>query len=97
MTGSDGREPAVRRRVVVSGQVQGVFFRDSCRREALRRGVSGWVRNCPDGTVEAVFEGPPDGVSAMVAWSRRGPGHAVVDDVQVTEEPPEGADGFRVR
>jgi acylphosphatase len=97
VTGSDAREAAVRRRVVVSGQVQGVFFRDTCRREALRRGVAGWVRNCPDGTVEAVFEGPADGVSAMVAWSRRGPGQAVVDDVQVTEEPPEGADGFRVR
>jgi acylphosphatase len=55
------------------------------------------VRNCPDGTVEAVFEGPPDAVSAMIAWSRRGPAHAVVDDVRVTEEPPEGADGFRVR
>lgn len=97
MTGSDAPEPAVRRRVVVSGQVQGVFFRDTCRREALRRGVTGWVRNCPDGTVEAVFEGPPEEVSAMVAWSRRGPAQAVVDDARVTEEPPEGADGFRVR
>jgi acylphosphatase len=97
VTGSDAREPAVRRRVVVSGQVQGVFFRHTCRREALRRGVTGWVRNCPDGTVEAVFEGPEDAVSAMVAWARAGPAHAVVDDVQVTEEPLEGADGFRVR
>ncbi len=86
----------MRRRVVVSGQVQGVFFRDTCRREAARRGVSGWVRNCPDGTVEAVFEGPPDAVSAMVAWARSGPAQAVVDDVQVAEEPPGGDDGFRV-
>ena len=96
MTGSAGEE-AVRRRVVVSGQVQGVFFRDTCRREAARHGVAGWVRNCPDGTVEAVFEGPLDGVAAMVAWARRGPAHAVVDDVQTFEETPEGRTGFAVR
>ena len=96
MTGSAGQDP-VRRRVVVSGHVQGVFFRDTCRREAARHGVTGWVRNCPDGTVEAVFEGPEDAVAAMVAWARRGPAHAVVDDVRVTEEPPEGTDGFTVR
>ncbi len=96
MTGSGGQE-AVRRRVVVSGQVQGVFFRDTCRREAARHGVSGWVRNCPDGTVEAVFEGPEDAVAAMVAWARRGPAHAVVDDVRTFEETPEGSTGFAVR
>jgi acylphosphatase len=87
----------VRRRVVVSGQVQGVFFRDTCRREAARRGVAGWVRNCPDGTVEAVFEGPDDAVAAMVAWARTGPAQAVVDDVQETEEEPEGITGFATR
>jgi acylphosphatase len=83
--------------VVVSGQVQGVFFRDTCRREAIRRGVTGWVRNGADGTVEAVFEGPAGAVSAMVDWARAGPGQAVVDDVRVSEEPPEGTDGFTVR
>ena len=97
MTGSAAGSTVVRRRVVVSGQVQGVFFRDTCRREAARRSVKGWVRNCPDGTVEAVFEGPADAVSAMIAWARKGPGQAVVDDVRVTEEPPEGTDGFTVR
>ncbi len=96
MTGSGGQQP-VRRRVVVSGQVQGVFFRDTCRREAARHGVSGWVRNCPDGTVEAVFEGPEDSVSAMVAWARRGPAQAVVDDVRTSDETPEGGTGFSVR
>ena len=96
MTGS-GRQEPVRRRVVVSGQVQGVFFRDTCRREAARHGVSGWVRNRPDGTVEAVFEGPEDAVAAMVAWARSGPAHAVVDGVQTFDEPPEGGTGFAVR
>ncbi len=96
MTGSAGQE-ALRRRVVVSGQVQGVFFRDTCRREAVRRGVTGWVRNCPDGTVEAVFEGAEDAVSAMVAWARTGPAHSVVDDVQAFDETPEGVTGFAVR
>jgi acylphosphatase len=87
----------VARRVVVSGQVQGVFFRDTCRREAARHAVTGWVRNCPDGTVEAVFEGPEDAVAAMVAWARRGPAHAVVHDVQTFDETPEGRTGFAVR
>lgn len=96
MTGSADQE-CVRRRVVVSGQVQGVFFRDTCRREAARRGVTGWVRNCPDGTVEAVFEGAADDVSAMVCWAREGPAHAVVDGVQTFDETPEGGEGFRVR
>ena len=96
MTGSAGQE-AVRRRVVVSGRVQGVFFRDTCRREAARHRVAGWVRNCPDGTVEAVFEGPEGAVSAMVAWARRGPAQAMVDDVQTFDETPEGRTGFAVR
>ncbi len=96
MTGSAGREP-VRRRVVVSGQVQGVFFRNTCRREAARHGVAGWVRNNPDGTVEAVFEGPEDAVSAMVAWANTGPDQAVVEDVQETTEEPEGISGFATR
>ena len=95
---ADAADAAVtRRHVVVRGQVQGVFFRDSCRREARGRGVSGWVRNSPDGSVEAVFEGPPDAVEEMVSWARRGPRDAWVDAVEVHDEPPEGLDGFSVR
>lgn len=86
----------VRRRVIVSGLVQGVFFRDTCRREAARNGVTGWVRNRPDGTVEAAFEGPPARVDRMVAWAHRGPAGARVDHVDVRDEPPEGLAGFTV-
>jgi acylphosphatase len=77
--------------------VQGVWFRDSCRREALTRDVAGWVRNRMDGTVEAVFEGPAPAVAEMVAWCRVGPPRADVSGIDVTEEPPEGIVGFRVR
>jgi acylphosphatase len=86
----------IRRRVVVSGRVQGVFFRDSTRREARRRGVAGWVTNRPDGRVEAVFEGEPDAVEALVTWSARGPLQAKVTDQAVTAEDPQGEVGFRV-
>ena len=86
-----------RRTVVARGRVQGVFFRDSTRREAERRGVAGWARNRPDGAVEAVFEGTPEDVDAMVAFVRGGPGHAEVSDVDVREEAPEGLSGFSVR
>ena len=68
----------VRRRVVVGGRVQGVFFRDSTRREAQQRGVSGWARNLPDGRVEVVLEGGPDEVAAVLSWLRDGPPHARV-------------------
>ena len=88
---------AVRRRVVVRGNVQGVFFRDSCRRAAESRGVAGWVTNRPDGAVEAVFEGEPDAVSAMVDWCSRGPRGADVDSVDETTEEPEGLSGFEIR
>jgi acylphosphatase len=88
---------AVRRRVVVHGYVQGVFFRDSCRREARSRGVAGWVSNRRDGAVEAVFEGEPDVVAAMVDWCRRGPRGADVDSVDETTEEPEGITGFDIR
>ena len=87
----------VRRRVVVRGHVQGVFFRDSTRREALRRGVSGWVSNRPDGAVEAVFEGSPTDVEELVRFASSGPRGAFVEDVEVTEEAPEGLSGFAVR
>lgn len=89
--------PAARRRVEVTGFVQGVFFRETCRREAVRRGVTGWVRNRPDGAVEAVFEGPPAAVEEMVGWARRGPAQAQVADVVVHDEPAEGLDRFTVR
>jgi acylphosphatase len=88
---------SVRRRVVVHGYVQGVFFRDSTRRRASELGVMGWVSNRSDGTVEAVFEGAPDAVSAMVDWSRRGPRGADVERVDEREESPEGLTGFEVR
>jgi acylphosphatase len=87
----------IRRRVIVSGRVQGVFFRDTCRREARRRGVAGWVRNRPDGAVEAVFEGPPDAVEALVGWSRTGPPDADVAGVEVREEQVAGESDFAVR
>ena len=87
----------VRRRVKAHGRVQGVFFRDSVRREAQRRGVAGWARNCSDGTVESVFEGDADAVEAMVAFVRGGPGHAEVSDVEVSTEEPEGLSDFGVR
>ena len=86
-----------RRRVVVHGNVQGVFFRDSCRREASGRGVAGWVTNRSDGAVEAVFEGDADAVSAMVDWCSRGPRGADVESVEDTAEEPEGLSGFDVR
>jgi acylphosphatase len=86
-----------RRRVVARGRVQGVFFRDSTRREARSAGVSGWVRNRSDGAVEAVFEGDDDSVQRMVDFVRRGPGHAEVEDLEVHDEDPEGLEGFSVR
>ena len=87
----------VRRRVVVHGHVQGVFFRDTTRREAARRGVAGWVSNRPDGAVEAVFEGPAAEVEAMVEFCTSGPRGADVDRVETSEEQPEGLSGFEVR
>jgi acylphosphatase len=86
----------IRRRVTAHGRVQGVFFRDSTREEAERRGVAGWVRNTSKGTVEAVFEGEPDAVEALVWFCRDGPGRADVDRVDVDEEEPEGLRRFTV-
>ena len=87
----------VRYRVLISGRVQGVFFRDACRGVAREYGVSGWVRNLPDGQVEAVFEGRAEDVDRLVAWSRRGPSRAVVADVAVRAEQPEGLSTFQIR
>ena len=88
---------AVRRRVVVRGHVQGVFFRDSVRRLADRTGVAGWIENRRDGAVEAVFEGEPDAVERLVRFCREGPRGARVDDIEVTQEEPVGEAGFSVR
>ena len=87
----------IRRRVVARGRVQGVFYRDSCRREAERRGLAGWVTNRPDGAVEAVFEGPAEQVEALVSWARRGPSRARVAELEVTDEETAGETGFAVR
>jgi acylphosphatase len=87
----------LRRRMIVTGLVQGVFFRAECRREADGRGLAGWVRNRRDGAVEAVFEGPAEELNAMEAWMRHGPPAARVDRVEVSEEAPEGLDGFEIR
>lgn len=84
----------IRRRVIVHGRVQGVFFRDTTRRRALELGVAGWVANRPDGTVEAVFEGDPGPVEAMVGFCRVGPRGAAVERVEVAEQSPEGLEGF---
>lgn len=87
----------IRTRVIVSGTVQGVFFRDSCRRQAMEHQVNGWVRNLLDGSVEAVYEGAPEAVQAMVEWTRHGPPKASVTRVDLYEEQPEGLAGFAVR
>ena len=87
----------IRRRVIVHGFVQGVFFRDTLRRQAASLGVSGWARNTRDGTVEAVFEGELDAVERMVALSREGPRGSRVDRVESVEEQPEGLTGFSIR
>lgn len=87
----------IRRRIVVHGYVQGVFFRDSVQRLAARHDVSGWVANRRDGTVEAVFEGEPEAVERLVAFCREGPRGAQVESVAVSEEDLEGLSGFTVR
>lgn len=86
-----------RRHVIVHGEVQGVFFRDTTRSRAGEEGVAGWVRNRGDGTVEAVFEGAPDAVERLVAFCRSGSPQASVSRVEVTEQEPEGLSGFEVR
>jgi acylphosphatase len=87
----------VRRRVLVAGRVQGVFFRQSLVDEAEARGVRGWVRNLLDGRVEAVLEGPEEAVGAVVAWCHEGPPVARVEAVESSEEPARGEPaGFRV-
>ena len=86
-----------RAHVKVVGSVQGVFFRVETRDRARSLGIAGWVRNLPDGAVEAVFEGEDAQVDSMLAWARRGPAGADVDDVKVGWEEPQGEAGFAVR
>jgi acylphosphatase len=83
--------------VVVSGMVQGVFFRTETRDRARSLGVAGWIRNVPDGTVEAAFEGDEERVDSMVEWCRRGPSGASVEQVEVEWVEPEGEAGFSIR
>ncbi len=83
-------------RVVVSGRVQGVGFRDACRREASRVGAAGFVRNLPDGSVEAIVEAEPAVVEQLIAWLRVGPSRAVVTGFTVEERSPEGGTGFSI-
>ena len=86
-----------RRRVVVQGHVQGVFFRETTKRRALAAGVAGWIRNRPDGTVEAVFQGEREAVERLVGYVREGPRGARVDWVDVQAEEPEALSGFEIR
>lgn len=87
----------IRVHVFVDGRVQGVWFRDSTWRQATRLGVSGWVRNLPDGRVEAVYEGSRDAVEALLTWTRLGPERALVTAVAIHDETPKGERGFSVR
>jgi acylphosphatase len=86
----------IRRRVVIHGWVQGVFFRDTVRRRARAAGIAGWVRNNGDGTVEAVFEGEAGAVERLIEFCRQGPRGARVDRVEVTSEDPEAESGFEI-
>jgi acylphosphatase len=87
----------MRRRVVVHGSVQGVFFRDTTRRMAHQRGLAGWVRNNPDGSVEAVFEGDEAAIDRLVAFAHDGPRGARVERVEIFDEESEGLSGFEIR
>jgi acylphosphatase len=96
LSGSSMNDRA-RRHVWISGRVQGVWFRESCREQAHALGVAGWVRNLGDGRVEAVFEGPEAAVERMVVWCGTGPRSADVDTVEITTETVVGESGFTVR
>jgi acylphosphatase len=87
----------VRRHLLVSGHVQGVSFRDGCRRVAEAHDVTGWVRNLGEHQVEAVLEGHVAAVDAVTDWARHGPDQAEVSDLKVREEEPQGLEGFRIR
>ncbi len=90
-------EDTIRRHLMISGEVQGVFFRETARRKATEAGVAGWITNRPDGRVEAVFEGPAEAVDELVEFCRVGPTAATVETVDVETEETEGLSGFDVR
>ena len=91
------RTSLVRAHLYIRGVVQGVGFRYSMRRMALKLGVNGWVKNLSDGvTVEAVIEGPKDSVEKLIEWAKRGPRYAIVESIKVVWEPPRGENGFRI-
>jgi acylphosphatase len=96
LTGAVRPSARVRVRVVVTGRVQGVFFRDGCREQARAEGVGGWVRNRGDGAVEAEFEGSRPAVERLIGWCRSGPARARVDAVEHTEIPAIGDRRFRI-
>lgn len=96
-TGDTSGGTRVRRRVIVAGRVQGVWFRVAAREKALENGVCGWIRNLPDGRVEFEAEGSPSAVESMVAWAAHGPPSARVDSLESFVEKPLGATGFEVR
>jgi len=87
----------IRVRVVITGRVQGVWFRESCREQARAEGISGWVRNRFDGAVEAEFEGKEPAVERMIEWCRKGPARARVDGIDVQGIAVVGGTGFQVR
>jgi acylphosphatase len=87
----------VRKRALVTGRVQGVFFRDTCRRVAEEHGVGGWARNLSDGRVEIVLEGASEAVDRVIAWAREGTPWAKVSGVEVTDEDVRGESGFSIR
>ncbi len=87
----------VRRRLVVQGHVQGVFFRDSLRQRAQDAGVAGWAKNREDGAVEVVLEGSPDAVQEVVSFCQTGPPRADVEDLEVSDEEPEGLTRFTTK
>jgi acylphosphatase len=86
----------IRRRLIVSGRVQGVFYRDTCRSTARSAGVAGFARNLPDGRVEVIVEGEHDAVDKVVEWCRRGTPGSTVEAVEVSEEEPVGETSFRI-
>ncbi len=86
-----------RAHLIIYGKVQGVFYRASARDKALRIGISGWVKNIPEGRVEAVFEGEKNRVNRMIEWCKKGPSYSQVDEVAIEWEEPEGEKHFEVR